>query len=34
MAGKKPKEMFNIFSHKGNANQNNPVISSHTGENG
>jgi len=29
-----PKEMFNIFSHKGNANQNNPEISPHTSENG
>jgi len=29
-----PKEMFNIFSHKGNANQNNPDISPWTGENG
>jgi len=31
---KAPKEMFNIFSHKGNANQNNPEISPHTSENG
>jgi len=26
------KEMFNIFSHKGNANQNNPDIPPHTSD--
>jgi hypothetical protein len=26
--------MFNIHSHQGNANQNNPEISSHTSQNG
>ena len=31
---KKEKEMFNIFSHKGNANQNNPEISPNTTEYG
>jgi len=29
-----PKEMFNIFSHKGNANQNNPEIPPHSSQNG
>jgi hypothetical protein len=29
-----PKEMSNILSHQGNANQNNPVILSHTRHNG
>jgi hypothetical protein len=29
-----PKEMFNIFSHQGNANQNNPEIPSQTPKNG
>ena len=29
-----PKEMFNILSHKGNANQNNPEIPPHTRQNG
>jgi len=29
-----PQQMFNIFSHKGNANLNNPEISPHTIENG
>jgi hypothetical protein len=29
-----PKEMFNILSHQGNANQNNPEIPSHTSQNG
>ena len=29
-----PKEMFNIISHQENANQNNPEISPHTGQNG
>jgi hypothetical protein len=28
------KEMFNIFSHQKNANQNNPEISSYTCQNG
>jgi hypothetical protein len=28
-----PKEMFNILSHQGNANQNNPEISPHTSQN-
>jgi len=31
---KAPKEMLNILSHKGNANQNNPEISPHTSQNG
>jgi len=31
---KTPKEMFNIFSHKGNANLNNPEISPHSSEYG
>jgi hypothetical protein len=29
-----PKEMFNIFSHQGNTNQNNPEIPLHTNQNG
>jgi hypothetical protein len=29
-----PKQMFNILSHQGNANQNNPEISPHTSQNG
>ena len=29
-----PKEMFNTFSHQGNANQNNPEILPHTSQNG
>jgi hypothetical protein len=33
-ANEAPKEMFNIFSHQGNANQNNPEILSHTSQNG
>jgi hypothetical protein len=28
-----PKEMFNILSHQGNANQNNPEILPHTSQN-
>jgi hypothetical protein len=28
------KEMFNILSHQGNANQNNPEIPPHTSQNG
>jgi len=29
-----PKEMFNILSHQGNVNQNNPEIPPHTNLNG
>jgi hypothetical protein len=29
-----PKEMFNILSRQGNANQNNPEIPPHTSQNG
>jgi hypothetical protein len=29
-----PKEMFNILSHQGNANQNKPEIPPHTSHNG
>ena len=29
-----PKEMFNIRSHQGNANQNNPEIPTYTSQNG
>jgi hypothetical protein len=29
-----PKEMFNILSHQGNANKNNPEIPLHTSQNG
>jgi hypothetical protein len=29
-----PKEMFNILSQQGNANQNNPEIPPHTSQNG
>ena len=29
-----PKEMFNILSHQGNTNQNNPENSPHTSQNG
>ena len=29
-----PKEMFNILSHQGNANQKDPEIPSHTSQNG
>ena len=29
-----PKEMFNILSHQGNANQNKPEILPHTSQNG
>jgi hypothetical protein len=29
-----PKEMFNILSHQGNANQNNPDIPPHISQNG
>jgi hypothetical protein len=29
-----PKEIFNILSHQGNANQNNPEIPPHTSQNG
>ena len=29
-----PKEMFNIFNHQENANQNNPEIPPHTSQNG
>ena len=29
-----PKEMFNILSHQGNANQNNPEIPLHSSRNG
>jgi hypothetical protein len=28
------KEMFNIISYQGNANQNNPEVPSHNGQNG
>ena len=33
MAEKQPKEMFNILSYQGNANQNNPEIPPHTSQN-
>jgi hypothetical protein len=29
-----PKEMFNILSHQGNANQNDPEIPPHSNQNG
>jgi hypothetical protein len=29
-----PKEMFNILSHQGNVNQNNPEIPPYTSQNG
>ena len=29
-----PKEKFNILSHQGNSNQNNPEILPHTSQNG
>jgi hypothetical protein len=29
-----PKEMFNILSHQGKANENNPEIPPHTSQNG
>jgi len=32
--GETTKEMFNIFSHKGNANQNNSEIPPPTSQNG
>jgi hypothetical protein len=31
---KKKKETLNIFSHQGNANQNNPETPHHTSQNG
>jgi hypothetical protein len=31
---KKKKKKFNILSHQGNANQNNPEIPLHTSQNG
>jgi hypothetical protein len=34
MAEKHVKKMFNIRNHRGNANQNNPDISSHTSQKG
>jgi hypothetical protein len=34
MAEKHLKKMFNILSHQGNANQNNPEIPPHTSQNG
>jgi hypothetical protein len=32
--GEAPKEMFNILSHQGNANQNNPEIPPYASHNG
>jgi len=34
MAKRAPKEMFNILSHQGNENKNNPEILLHTSQNG
>jgi hypothetical protein len=33
MAEEGLKEMFNIFNHQGNTNQNNPEIPPHTSQN-